>query len=1209
MLSEIFLFELKYRAKRPATYLYFFIFLLLSFLATATDNVRIGISSEKVLKNAPVFIYNFTIILSVFGALVSSAVMGVPTYRDLEHGTDRYFFALPIKKSAYLGGRFLGSFVTLVFIMLGIYVGILLGAAVAPLFGWVDADKFGPFHVVHYLQPMLLFLLPNLFFLGAVFFSAVTLSRNIMAAYAGGIVLLVGYLIADSLISDLDNVTLSALLDPFGLNAYTDVSKYWSIAEQNNSLVPLAGLVLWNRLIWVGVGVVLLAITFTRFSFQDFLLGRTKRKKKGRKAKTADATQAPVSLESLPRVTPDYSFGVHFRQMFRLAGMEFRSATKDVYFIVILLAGVLFMFLDAWFGNTLYGTPSLPTTSTMIELKEGSFFFFVMILIIFYTGELVHRDRSLKFAQISDTFPVPNWLVYGSKYLALAYICVLLVTTIMVVGILFQTIKGYFHYELDVYFIDLFVLTLPFYLVIVGLAFFVHILVNNKFVGHFAVIAIWVTVLGFRIAEFRHNLYLFGGRPGYLYSEMNGFGHFFAPLLSFNAYWLLLAGVMLLIGNVMWFRGVEENFKNRFQIAQQRFDRPIALTLVLLLVGFVAMGAWIFYNTNVQNEYRTIDEGKQIAADYEKQYKQYEDVPQPKITDVYLEVDLFPAERRADVRGRFRLKNKTNQTIDSLHVQVGKEYGLSNFRIGGAAPETLLDDPRLTYAIYRLPRPLAPGDTTTMQFTMQAQNRGFTNEGYNRELIYNGTFFDTSVLPSFGYSEDREMSSDDDREEYDLPEKDQRAPEIDDPVARNNSFVGDDADYVNFEAVLSTAPDQIAIAPGYLQREWEADGRKYYHYQSEAPGFYYFSIVSARYEVVRDTWTSPDGKTVNLEIYHHPGHERNLDRVMDGMKRSLAYYSKNFGPYQHRQLRILEFPRYSTFAQSFANTVPFSEAFGWQADFSDPEDTDYMFYVTAHEVAHQWWGHQVMPRATKGASTVSETMSQYSALMVMKEKYGEAQMQKFLEYELDSYLRGRAGEDKYEPTILENDGQAYVHYRKGSVAMYALQDFIGEDKLNRALHQYVNSVKFGEAPYTSSRELYAAIQSVTPDSLTYLLTDLWERRALYENRITDAEYEKLSDDRYKVTLTVQTKKYYADSLGAEEETPMNDWVDIGILKDVTEDGQTVKKPLYLQKHRLTGGEHTLEFTVPEKPDRAGVDPFNILLDRNPDDNVTKVSAG
>ena len=368
----------------------------------------------------------------------------------------------------------------------------------------------------------------------------------------------------------------------------------------------------------------------------------------------------------------------------------------------------------------------------------------------------------------------------------------------------------------------------------------------------------------------------------------------------------------------------------------------------------------------------------------------------------------------------------------------------------------------------------------------------------------------------------------------------------------------------------------------------------------------FYSIVSARYKVEKDVWKAPDGRDINLEIYYHGPHTYNIDRMMDAMKKSLAYFTENFSPYQHQQVRILEFPRYASFAQSFANTIPYSEEVGFIADV-DEDDVDYPFYITAHELAHQWWAHQVIGGNVQGFQFLSETMSQYGALMVMEKEFGPENIKKYLKYEMNQYLRGRTAERVEELPALLSENQLYIHYNKGSVIMYALKDYIGEDSLNAALRRYIDAVAFQEAPYTTTKEWLSYVQEVTPDSLKYILTDMFETITLFDNKVTEATYEKLDDDTYKVAFKVEANKLRDDGHGEETEIRINDYIDIGIFGREKVDGKWKDIPLYFQKHKIDKKEMEFEFTVNSQPREVGIDPYNKLIDRKPDDNTKRVT--
>ncbi|MGB3589836.1 MAG: M1 family aminopeptidase, partial [Tunicatimonas sp.] len=600
---------------------------------------------------------------------------------------------------------------------------------------------------------------------------------------------------------------------------------------------------------------------------------------------------------------------------------------------------------------------------------------------------------------------------------------------------------------------------------------------------------------------------------------------------------------------------------------------------------------------------------------------QYEFIAQPKITSIELQANLYPYKRDAYFDAAVVMVNKTNEPIDSLHLSSNQltdfallyqgqpldyrfplNYDQPKFQIFGAAPQ------RDWYKIYKMPRTLMPGDTIELQITSSIENTGFANSGFSREVVYNGTFVGGG-LPEIGYSAQNEISSDEKRREYDLPEKINDLPPHDDIYGQQTLLFTNDADLINFEAVLSTVPSQIAIAPGYIQKEWEEDGRKYYHYVQDTPIKASFNIVSAEYDVYTDQVKLPDGQEVAIEIFYHPEHDYNLDRFAAAYKDGLEYFSNTYGNFQFRQMRLLEFPRYAGFAQSFPNTVPFSESFGWLADLSDPNSFDYTYYVTAHELAHQWWGHQVTPNYTRGSNLISEALAEYSALVLTERKYGKDNMKRFLKDELDQYLRGRANESKKENTFI-NCNRPYQWYNKGSLILYALRDYIGDSAIDAAVRNFRDEFALREEPpYPGSSDLYRHLKAVTPDSLQYYLEDTWNKITLYENKTEEATAALQSDSTYLVKLDIKSAKLYADSLGME--TPANyngDYIDVGIFAadGTDENGRTKTNPIYLQKHKLAPGEHTLEITVTEEPAKAGIDPYNKLIDRVPDDNLISV---
>ncbi len=346
---------------------------------------------------------------------------------------------------------------------------------------------------------------------------------------------------------------------------------------------------------------------------------------------------------------------------------------------------------------------------------------------------------------------------------------------------------------------------------------------------------------------------------------------------------------------------------------------------------------------------------------------------------------------------------------------------------------------------------------------------------------------------------------------------------------------------------------------------------------------------------------------MDITVYYNPAHVWNIDRMIQSAKDSLDYYDANFTPYQFKQLRILEFPNYASFAQSFANTIPFSESIGFIADLRDKTRIDYVYYVTAHEVAHQWWAHRIIGANMQGSTLLSESLAQYSALMVMKQKYGADQMRQFLKYELDGYLTGRATEKLAEEPLAKVENQQYIHYKKGSLVFYALQDYVGDGALNAMLRQFLIDKGFQQPPYTTSQEFMDALSKAFGPKWQPLLNDFFWKITLFDNRITAAAATKLPNGKYAVTMKVHAGKVHVDGTGKETAAKPDIPIEIGVFAAPPGNGQD-GKPLYLEKRLLPTGDSTLTVTVDGKPAQAGIDPYNELIDKVSSDNRRSVTV-
>ena len=590
MLIEIVCFEIWRRLRRISTYLYFFIFAALGFLMiTAASGILPGAEvtfggSGKVLLNSPYVVSEFISALAVFGLLITSAVMGQAVYQDFASNTHSTFFSTSVSRAQYLAGRFLAGVVIVILVLMGAAVGIY----VATLMPWVPVDRLGSSRLVHYLQPYLTSVIPTVLFTGALFFSLSSLTRRITPVYAGGVILLVGYLTGvNLLVENLDDKTLASIVDPFGLVARIQITEYWTVVERNTRMVPLTGIYLANRLLWLAAGAGLLALTYARFRFVYALPGRKPRMSVTETEPpegSLKSSRIPVTTDflSTPSTKPaGLGVGTLFRHTPGLVWLEFRETVKNVYFGVILLAGVLFMVFNSTNLETLYGTSVYPVTYALLELTKGTFSLFAIIIITFYAGELIWRERDAGTDQIVDALPVPTWLPVTTKLAALILVQVLLVTVIMLTSVGIQLSQGYTNLELGLYVTELYGLTLVNYCLVCILAVTIHVVVNHKYLGHTVMILFYLSNIFLRQLGLEHNLYTFASSPDRTYSDMNGYGHFLNGWFTFNSYWAALAVLLVLLASVFWVRGRETQPRWRLRLARQRASTSILVTASL----------------------------------------------------------------------------------------------------------------------------------------------------------------------------------------------------------------------------------------------------------------------------------------------------------------------------------------------------------------------------------------------------------------------------------------------------------------------------------------------------------------------------------------------------------------------------------------------------------------------------------------------------
>lgn len=1190
MLREVFRFECRHQLRGPLFLIVALTFFLLAFFGMASENITIGGGTANLNLNAAFAIVQTHFVFATLAMFAAVAFVASAITRDYELKTAEVLFSTGVGPGAFLFGRFLGG---TLFAFLAACAAVL-GTLVGTFMPWLDPERIGPFVWEPYLFSVWGVLLPSVFIVCALFFSVAALSRSLFAAYAAAVGLIVALVVVQAN-TDQETIRYTALADPFGRVAFSEVTRYWTVFDKNARVPEFAGTLLTSRILWLGLAAACLGLTAARFRLTLSPGWRPRFRRRRREAPT-DVRPARTEVPARPR----FSASLVWRQLGSQIRMDVRGVLKSVPFYVILAFGMLNVVSGFYLSvSQLYGTPVLPLTGLMLQAVSSNYAFIGIVIIIYYAGELVHRERQTGVAELVDATPVPNAVLVVGKIVALWFVILALLAVVMVAAMAAQAVNGYFEFQPGVYLSGLFlVLGWPLYLLSV-IAVLIQVLLRSKFAGMLGTLVVFLGLNVLDSLGYEHGLYQLGLEPP-RYSDLNGWGHFTTPLVAFGVYGALIALLLGVLAHLLFPRGRTDRIRERWALARQRLTRPVVAVAAIGFVGAVTVGSWIFYNTNVLNSYQTGEDLERLQADYERRYKQYEGLPQPEPVDLDVNVDIYPAERRIESRGRIVFENVRGAPLDELHLSLARPLRVNVLTVPGA--ELIEDDARLGYRRYRLAEPLAPGARLDVDFDLTWANPGFVNRRSTTRVVGNGTFVDnTEIMPLPGYNPGNELGDNNKRRKYGLDPV-RRLPRYDEAPEDGRSQFGVGTRSA-FRATVSTSADQVAIAPGYLEREWREGDRRYFRYAMDAPIWPFVSFLSARYAVARDAW-----RDVAIEVYYHPSHDYNVQAMIEATKKSLDYFTREFGPYPYRQFRILEFPAYAVFAQSFPNTIPFSEAIGFVADLSDPRDIDYVGYVTAHELAHQWWAHQVVGRYAQGMTVLVETLAQYSALMVMEREYGPEKMRRFLKYELDRYLSSRGGELIEELPLKLVENQGYIHYRKGSLVMYALKDAMGEAAVNRALRRLLDEYAFKGPPFPLSGALIDALRAEAAPDQQALITDLFERITLFDLKVTDARVDALPDGRYRVAFDVEAHQLDADGQGRETEVPLNLALDVAVFgaagDDLGEDD--LPDPLVIEKRPVASGTTSFEFVVDEAPERVGIDPYLKMIDRNPADNLKRV---
>lgn len=1190
-LREIFRFELLYQARRPWPWLAFAILVVFSYQNTRAGILPVTLPQDFIL-NSSFIITSVTVFSCLIWLLVASAVPGEAAARDLQTGMHPLTYTMPVRKSEYLGGRFLAALALNALILLGVQAGIVL----AVYAGGVDPAIIGPFRPEAHLTAYGFVALPNALIATTIQFALALFSGRAMVSYLGSVLLVLFTVPVPMIVwMVLGQPTLARLLDPLGMLAImNEMMSEWTLVEKNARLFTLEGAMLWNRLLWVAIALAILALVVVRFRFAQRsaldLRSLLPRRFAARRPTVRDDARLLVALKPL-HARQSFDLDTRLRQLGAITSASFRTVTASLPGLFLLVAFPLLLTMVVLIELQQWGVPLLPRTAHLLRkhltgelTAPNNYWLIVPLFTTYFAGELIWRERDARLQENVDATPVPDWVLLLGKFLGFGLMLALFLTIIALVGVTVQSIRGYYQFEL-VRYAQVLGMQLTDYLIFAALAFTVQVVVNQKYVALLLTLLVYFFMVFSSFLGVDHELLVYAKGPTWALTDMRGLSWSVGPWLWFRLYWAAWAILLAVAARLLWPRGQDAGLATRLRSARRRL-RGATVAVAALAVGLIlTFGGFIYYNTNLVNEFISDEESVQLRAQYEKRYGRYEGIPQPQHDATSLRIEIYPDSGAALLRGSYRLVNRTSVPIDSIHIEPA--YYVETTMALDRPAKVAVADSALRHFIYALEKPLQPGDSLLLRFDVRLEPRGLDkgasrNSGAGTAILQNGTSFSSRVLPAIGYQSARELWSAEDRRRQGLPRQLTLPPpgDLDPHLA---AVPG-----ATFDAIVGTDARQIAVAPGELRRSWTENGRRYFHYISEAPINGEELFFSARYLLHRERW-----REVDLQVFVHPDHTEHLDRLLHAVRASLEYNSKAFGPYPYRFLQIVEQPgNFLGMGVDGSGAVTGGEGFF----LLDPQgdDFDAISQIVAHEIGHQWWGVQLKPAFAEGGGVISESLAWYSALQLVRKEYGRETLRRFMNFmrEPSQWPPIRGG----QPLLRAMD--PWANYRKGPYAFLALSEYVGEERVNTALRTLVEKKASSLA---TTLDLYQELQAVTPDSLMPLLADLFERNTWWTFDTKKATAVHTASGAWQVTLEIEAKKVVTDSAGRETELPIGELIEIGVW------GDSPGNPIHLQKHRIRPGRQTITITVPTRPASAGIDPYH-LLDWAEDPNIASVEV-
>ncbi|MBB6324746.1 ABC-type transport system involved in multi-copper enzyme maturation permease subunit [Algoriphagus iocasae] len=1179
---SLLLFELNYQLRTKAVYLFTLIYFGFACLMGSQGATPAGVNYNSEYE---LFFKMGLISLGAVFSIMFFVVTAVQ--RDSKYGMEALIFSSPLSKSTFFFSRFLGAWLVGILVIILAIPGFYLGVNISGL----DPSKVAIFQIQDSIAVAGMLLIPSVSICTVLLFSACLITKNSLATYSVAVLIYALYfisaiflnspLLANAAPVSSENLFLAALADPFGLSAFFEQTNLWTPFQKNQERISFISLLGLNRLIWLGISGLILAACFRIFSFRSH-------NQKQQKTDLLKETEGVNRLSFPKPKKATISIRNYFPILTSLIRMDLKFIFQSIAFWAVLGTWIVLAVTEIYsklYAGGAYDENYFPASQLLLEQVQQPLYLFGILLLVFFSGELVWRVKNVKSHEIISATPFPNTYFFLSKLGSLSILVMLLIGVTMVISLSFQLIQGYMNSDSFAIFSILLFPGIP----LLFYASFFLIIQNfsrSNYLGmglSVLAFALFAGPLGTAIG-LNHPLWQMGDLPPLSYSQQAGWEMNSPGFWIFALLWSVLALSAILLLAKHWTGGL-----NRIKVTQV-WNKPTFFGLGALL-AFFALSGFCAYQINIIEGYQSSDQLLDRQEAYELTYKRFENAPVLSYSSIQLKVDLFPSKGTYHALVKGKLKNNSEEAIDKM-LLTEKEF-LENLWMEQASN---LDKNELL-KVYEIEfeNPVLPEQEIEFSFEVKTNPTLFK---YDPAIIQDGSYLNLrDFAPYFGYSEGREISNNQERKKRNLPLKPDRFSTQDHMEQLEVNLMK-----VDFEAEISTESGQTALTSGDLITKKTEGNREIFFYKSPEKIMPAIAIFSGNYQV-----ESLLTDNLQLQVYTIPAHRFASKETLNTMKLSLEYLSKTFGDYPFSSLKIVEIPSFWGFG-GFAHPgiISMVEDNYFLVKPQPENQFDLRRKRAIHEVAHQWFGHLLAPRNIPGASFFVEGLAKYSEALVLKETVGKPAIWNLTDNANRTYFSGRAFAKETEPPLSSMEGQNYLAYGKSILSLLAIEDLIGSERLNSVIRKMVDQSRNKSIPSIAFQDFLNELNLTCNASEMMLIRDWLEKVIHYDIKIESAQSSELDNGSFETRLTYSAKKLETLSDGSIREIEFNEPIRIALFEKHPDENILEKEIISSEIFSLESGKNELILHSKVKPKWIGIDPWGTRPDQDRRDNFLKI---